>query len=148
MIFSIPVFGALVRPGRAAEALCDRLAPAGAVRVSRVSRLQHSGNSIAIFATRSWSFGIIYAMCYGPEAALFSDLFDTRVRYTGISFVYQFSGIFASGITPIIATYLVEMAAGRGTCAPTSCSRRWSACCRRWRSGGPQRHKATLRPAP
>lgn len=51
--------------------------------------------------------GIIYAICYGPEAALFSDLFDARVRYTGISFVYQFSGIFASGITPIIATYLI-----------------------------------------
>jgi len=22
-------------------------------------------------------------MCYGPEAALFCDLFDARVRYTG-----------------------------------------------------------------
>ena len=32
------------------------------------------------------------------------DRFDAKVRYTGISFVYQFSGIFASGITPIIAT--------------------------------------------
>ena len=52
-------------------------------------------------------FGIIYAMCYGPEAGLFADLFDARVRYTGISFVYQFSGIFASGLTPIIATWLV-----------------------------------------
>jgi len=30
------------------------------------------------------------------------------VRYSGISFVYQFSGIFASGITPIIATYLIQ----------------------------------------
>ena len=29
------------------------------------------------------------------------------MRYTGISFVYQFSGIFASGITPNIATYLI-----------------------------------------
>jgi MHS family metabolite:H+ symporter-like MFS transporter len=46
-------------------------------------------------------------MVYGPEAALFCDLFDAPVRYTGISFVYQFSGIFASGITPIIATYLI-----------------------------------------
>jgi hypothetical protein len=34
---------------------------------------------------------------YGPEAALFAELFDARVRYSGISFVYQFSGIFASG---------------------------------------------------
>ncbi|WP_374650504.1 MFS transporter [Dongia sp.] len=59
--------------------------------------------------------GIVYAMCYGPEAALFSDLFDARVRYTGISFVYQFSGIFASGITPIIATYLITKNEGSPT---------------------------------
>ena len=52
-------------------------------------------------------FGIVYSICYGPEAALFADLFDPSVRYTGVSFVYQFSGIFASGITPIVATYLM-----------------------------------------
>jgi len=65
------------------------------------------GNIVSIFIAMIVPFGIIYAMCYGPEAALFCDLFDARVRYTGISFVYQFSGIFASGITPIIATYLI-----------------------------------------
>ena len=54
-------------------------------------------------------FGIVYPAVYGPEAALFSELFDTRVRYTGISFVYQFSGIFASGLTPIIATALLPL---------------------------------------
>lgn len=58
-------------------------------------------------------FGIVYAAVYGPEAALFSELFDTRVRYTGISFVYQFSGIFASGLTPIIATALLPAGGGR-----------------------------------
>ncbi len=58
-------------------------------------------------------FGIVYAAVYGPEAALFSELFDTRVRYTGISFVYQFSGIFASGLTPIIATALLPLGGGR-----------------------------------
>jgi MHS family shikimate/dehydroshikimate transporter-like MFS transporter len=52
-------------------------------------------------------FGIAYAALYGPEAALFCELFDARVRYSGISFVYQFSGIFASGLTPIIATALL-----------------------------------------
>ncbi|MBS0325538.1 MAG: MHS family MFS transporter [Proteobacteria bacterium] len=54
-------------------------------------------------------FGIVYAAVYGPEAALFAELFDTRVRYTGISFVYQFSGIFASGLTPLIATALLPL---------------------------------------
>jgi len=58
-------------------------------------------------------FGIFYAAVYGPEAALFSELFDAEVRYTGVSFVYQFSGIFASGITPIIATAL--LASGNGS---------------------------------
>ncbi len=58
-------------------------------------------------------FGIVYAAVYGPEAALFSELFDTRVRYSGISFVYQFSGIFASGLTPIIATALLKQGNGQ-----------------------------------
>ena len=53
-------------------------------------------------------FGILYASVYGPEAALFSELFPAQVRYTGISFVYQFSGIFVSGLTPIIATALMQ----------------------------------------
>ncbi len=54
-------------------------------------------------------FALVYPAVYGPQAALFSELFDTRVRYTGISFVYQFSGIFASGLTPIIATSLLPL---------------------------------------
>ncbi|WP_118182472.1 MFS transporter [Paraburkholderia phosphatilytica] len=58
-------------------------------------------------------FGIFYAIVYGPEAALFAELFDANVRYTGISFVYQFSGIFASGLTPIIATALLRVNSGK-----------------------------------
>ena len=57
-------------------------------------------------------FGVLYASVYGPEAALFCELFDARVRYTGISFVYQFSGIFASGITPLVATALLAKGDG------------------------------------
>ena len=58
-------------------------------------------------------FALVYPAVYGPEAALFSELFDTRVRYTGISFVYQFSGIFASGLTPIVATALLPLGGGK-----------------------------------
>ncbi|MEG6523805.1 MFS transporter [Desulfotomaculum sp. 1211_IL3151] len=65
------------------------------------------GSTTIIWLSIIIPFGIFYAMVYGPEAALFSDLFDAKVRYTGISFVYQFSGIFASGLTPIIATALL-----------------------------------------
>ena len=31
----------------------------------------------------------------GPQAAMFCDLFDTRVRYTGVSLIYQIGAIFS-----------------------------------------------------
>ena len=71
------------------------------------------GNTLLIWAAIVVPFGIFYAMVYGPEAALFAELFDANVRYTGISFVYQFSGIFASGLTPIIATALMRVNQGK-----------------------------------
>lgn len=56
---------------------------------------------------------IAYPAVYGPQAALFSSLFPANVRYTGISFCYQFSGIFASGLTPLVATILLGWGGGR-----------------------------------
>jgi MFS family permease len=66
-----------------------------------------------IFVAILIPFGFVYPAVYGPEAALFSELFTTRVRYTGVSFVYQFSGIFASGLTPLIAAWLLGKADGK-----------------------------------
>lgn len=58
-------------------------------------------------------FGIVYPALYGPQAALFSELFDTRVRYSGVSFVYHFSGIFSSGLTPLIMSWLLLKGGGQ-----------------------------------
>lgn len=58
-------------------------------------------------------FAIVYPALYGPQAALFSELFDTRVRYSGVSFVYHFSGIFASGLTPLIMAWLLIEGGGK-----------------------------------
>jgi MHS family shikimate/dehydroshikimate transporter-like MFS transporter len=71
--------------------------------------LMQSKDPLLIWIAVAVPFAIVYPAVYGPQAALFSELFDTRVRYTGISFVYQFSGIYASGLTPIIATALLPM---------------------------------------
>jgi MFS family permease len=72
------------------------------------------GEPVLVWGALIVPFGILYASIYGPEAALFCDLFRPQVRYTGISFVYQFSGIFASGLTPIIATALLQVHGGNG----------------------------------
>jgi MFS transporter, MHS family, shikimate and dehydroshikimate transport protein len=69
--------------------------------------LMQTKEPLLIWIAIAVPFAIVYPAVYGPQAALFSELFDTRVRYTGISFVYQFSGIYASGLTPIIATALL-----------------------------------------
>jgi metabolite-proton symporter len=106
MIGSIPVFGKLSdRWGR------PKTYGIGALLLALITFpafwIMGTGDPLLSGLALVVPLGIIYAICYGPEAALFSDLFESRVRYTGISFVYQFSGIFASGITPIIATYLM-----------------------------------------
>jgi metabolite-proton symporter len=52
---------------------------------------------------------------YGPQAAFLSELFDTRVRYSGASLGAQLSSVIAGGLSPFIATALLPH--GRGALA-------------------------------
>ncbi len=113
MCFTIPLFGRLSdHLGRSRVYLWGSLITAVSAFPAFWLMAHSGGNVLLIWIAIVVPFGILYAAVYGPEAALFCDLFDAKVRYTGISFVYQFSGIFASGITPIIATALVKTAGG------------------------------------
>ena len=56
--------------------------------------------------------GLVYGTVYGPLAAFWSEQFDTRYRYTALSTLYQVSGILASGLTPLIAAWLVTRGDG------------------------------------
>src|SRR5215213_3316023 len=49
----------------------------------------------------------VYAM-FAPQAAYFSELFDTRVRYSGLALAREVSAPFAGGIAPFVATYLLS----------------------------------------
>ncbi|GAB4617170.1 MFS transporter [Mycobacterium avium subsp. hominissuis] len=57
-------------------------------------------------------FGVVHALFYGAQGTLYSALYPTNTRYTGLSFVYQFSGVYASGVTPMILTALIAALGG------------------------------------
>ncbi|MGA6088527.1 MFS transporter [Amycolatopsis sulphurea] len=43
---------------------------------------------------------------YGPQAALFAELFEPRFRYSGSSFAYAVGAVLGGGFAPLIATAL------------------------------------------
>ena len=55
---------------------------------------------------------LFLSMMYGPQAALFSEMFSARVRYSGASLGYQLASVFAGGLAP---TIMVSLLAWTGT---------------------------------
>jgi len=49
-----------------------------------------------------------HSAMYGPQAAFLSELFGTRVRYSGASMGYQLAGILGGALAPIIAVALLS----------------------------------------
>ena len=69
--------------------------------------------SISVFALGMLLvFGVIHAWFYGAQGTLYASLYPARIRYTGLSTVYQLSGVYASGLTPLILTALIAAAGG------------------------------------
>ena len=53
------------------------------------------------------TIGLIFvAMMYGPQAAFFTELFTTEVRYSGATLGYQFGAILGGAFAPTIAAFL------------------------------------------
>jgi metabolite-proton symporter len=51
---------------------------------------------------------VLHGAMYGPQAAFFSELFGTNVRYSGASVGYQLASIVAGALAPLIATALLK----------------------------------------
>lgn len=69
--------------------------------------LLNTKNPVVVVLAIAISVGICHAWLYGPEAALISERFGTKLRYSGASLGYQLASITAGGPAPIIATYLL-----------------------------------------
>ncbi len=115
MLLGIMLGSLLMMPGLAwFAALSDRFGRtgiymAGAVATGLISFLLFPiidtgsavGISVLMIAAMAGA-----AMMYGPQAALFAELFDQRIRYSGASLGYQLGSILGGGFAPIIATAL------------------------------------------
>ncbi|OBH84545.1 MFS transporter [Mycobacterium scrofulaceum] len=72
-----------------------------------------SGSSIAVVAAVVFGVNVVHDAMYGPQAAWFAELFDTRVRYSGSSLGYQIGAVLSGGFAPLIAASLLAAGGGR-----------------------------------
>jgi MFS transporter, MHS family, shikimate and dehydroshikimate transport protein len=72
--------------------------------------LVDTGQSVLIWLAMS-AFSFAAAALYSITGVLLAELFETRVRYSGISFGYQMAGLLAAP-APLICTALVHWAGG------------------------------------
>ena len=111
MAVLLPVSGRLVdRYG--ARLIYGTGIAAYAVAVFPVFALFNTGSMVAYTVAMLLVFGVVHAWFYGAQGTLYASLFPARIRYTGLSTVYQLSGVYASGLTPLILTALIAAAGG------------------------------------
>jgi MFS transporter, MHS family, shikimate and dehydroshikimate transport protein len=99
------------RIGRRPPYLFGALAGVVALALFFVAAGSHS--AIAVVVSIVFGINIVHDAMYGPQAAWFAELFDTRVRYSGSSLGYAIGAVLAGGFSPLIAAAL--LAAGGGS---------------------------------
>lgn len=111
-ILSTPAWAALSdKVGRRALYLFG--AAAGPVALMLFFLAAGSGSEVLVVLSIVFGINIVHDAMYGPQAAWFAELFDTRVRYSGASLGYQIGAVLSGGFAPLIAAAL--LAANHGS---------------------------------
>jgi metabolite-proton symporter len=105
-VAAIPLAGALSdRVGRRPVYLAG--AVGAAVWVFVFFRLLDTRATVAIVLATVVAL-LLHALMYGPQAAFMTELFATRLRYSGASLAYQVAGVLGGGFAPIISLTLLD----------------------------------------
>jgi MFS transporter, MHS family, shikimate and dehydroshikimate transport protein len=75
--------------------------------------LLDTGSTALIVLAMVVTVNVFHDAMYGPQAAWFSELFPTGVRYSGASIGYQFGSVLSGGTAPLIAAALLLAGGGR-----------------------------------
>ncbi len=70
--------------------------------------MMNSGNYVVITAAITLGL-MIHALMYAPQPAIMSEMFPTRMRYSGVSLGYQVTSIVAGSLAPLIAVKLLDI---------------------------------------
>nr|WP_263326891.1 MFS transporter [Neobacillus sp. Marseille-Q6967] len=69
--------------------------------------LIHKGSVTLLIVATIIGLGVIWSPITAVLGTMFSEIFDARVRYTGISLGYQIGAALAGGTAPLVATALL-----------------------------------------
>ncbi len=67
----------------------------------------HQGSVVMLVLATIIGLGIIWAPITAVLGTMFSEIFDAKVRYTGVSLGYQIGAAVAGGTAPLVATALL-----------------------------------------
>lgn len=67
----------------------------------------HQGSVFLLYLATIIGLGIVWAPITAVLGTMFSEIFDAKVRYTGISLGYQIGAAVAGGTAPLVATWLL-----------------------------------------
>jgi metabolite-proton symporter len=105
-LVAIPFFGALSdRVGRRPVYLFGAVVTA--LFAFPLFWMLDTGSPPVVFLALVIAFVLSHAAMYAPQAAFLSELFGTRVRYSGASLGAQLASVLAGGLSPFIATALL-----------------------------------------
>jgi metabolite-proton symporter len=110
---AIPLYGALTdRIGRRPVYLWGGIMTA--ILAYPTFRMMDTASPWLVRLSLLLALCLSHAAMYAPQGAFFSELFGTNVRYSGASVGAQLSSVLAGGLSPLIATSLLQHGYGRG----------------------------------
>ena len=71
-----------------------------------------TGQPVVVVIAIIIGMALFHDAMYAPQAAFFSEMFTTRVRFSGASLGYQIGSVLGGGFSPLIATALLAFGGG------------------------------------